>query len=158
MNFILFILFLLPMNHYENPSGSIRGKIIDSSDQKPLSGITVDVLSEDKTVISDEQGGFVIEALPPGTYELYYVGVWYKPYKQEGVEIVDGEETLLHVPLIKYDLNKTFTLDVSKGIGGQTSQYYLKIVKPDSSVDYKILKIKPDPRVEYKIEITDPKE
>ena len=32
-----------------------------------------------------------------------------------------------------------------------STRYYLKIVRPDSTIDYKILVVKPDPTIDYKI-------
>ena len=165
MNFLLFIYVLLISNNgIEEKPGSIYGTVLDSTDQKPLSGVVVEVLNTDKKVITDNKGEFNIQLLPPGKYDLLLLHmsekviekpghpdiVRNKPFKLENVEIKSDERTTLQISLIKHEVYKTLNSKNSSSSDYSVHQY-LKIVRPDSTIEYKILVSKPDPNVDYKI-------
>jgi hypothetical protein len=151
MNFLLFIFVLLISNQsIEEKPGSIEGSVLDSTDQKPLGGVIVEVLNTDKKTITDIDGKFEIQMLFPGIYDLNILVVRYKPLKLENIEVKSGEATTLQISIVKFEHEKTFTLDVNSSSNNST-HYYLKIVKPDLTIDYKILVLEPDPNVDFKI-------
>jgi hypothetical protein len=84
----------------------------------------------------------------------------YKPGNGEKI-VADSLDQIIvpgdSLPDINSLIDSTITVKVNHH-NDYSSRYYLKIIKPDSSIDYKILEIKPDPHTDYKIIITDPKE
>src|SRR4026208_409834 len=57
------------------PTGTTPGRVV-SSDQAPLPGVTVTATSPslqgDRTVVTTENGDFIIPLLPPGDYTLLF--------------------------------------------------------------------------------------
>ena len=57
------------------PTGTISGRVV-SSDEAPLPGVTVTVTSPslqgDRTVVTTENGDFVLTLLPPGDYTIVF--------------------------------------------------------------------------------------
>jgi hypothetical protein len=83
--------------------GSITGKIIDARTQKPVVNAVITATSPsaqgEQTVISDEDGEFEIETLPPGTYLLHLEKEYYKPLNHAGVAVHSGETARSDVEL-----------------------------------------------------------
>jgi len=52
------------------PSGKIRGRIIDAATGKPLPGVSVQVQGTNIGAMSDNDGEFDIQGVPPDTYDL----------------------------------------------------------------------------------------
>ncbi|MBN2347492.1 MAG: carboxypeptidase-like regulatory domain-containing protein, partial [Bacteroidales bacterium] len=98
-NFTLFI-FLLLFVHQILPAqtGTLRGKIIDAKTGEELIGATVVVTGTVKGTISDFDGNFSLP-LEPGTHNITISYISYETLNFPGVEIKDGEVTLLNVNL-----------------------------------------------------------
>ncbi len=78
---IAFIIFLMiQINIYANPSGIIKGKLVDAETQSPLVGANVTVVDFALGAATDHEGYFVITSVPPGAYslQLSYIGYQYK--------------------------------------------------------------------------------
>ncbi len=157
MRYLLLFIFTLFFNYgfAQNP-GEIFGIVYDSTDQKPLDGVIVEVLDKNIKVLTNDKGEFTIPVLAPGKYVLFFQNVRYRPFTSKDVEVKSDRKTNLNIPLIKFDHEKTFTIKVPV-VTDHSAQYYLKIVKPDSTIDYKIIELKPDPNMDYKVKILDPK-
>ncbi len=77
-------------------TGRIAGRLLATEDDEPLGYLTVtltgDALPEPRTAVTDEQGTFVFDALPPGTYAVSVDDDGFAPLRSEE-EVVAGEET-----------------------------------------------------------------
>ena len=54
------------------PTGVIRGTVVDIDYELPLSGVRVAILGTSLSARTDENGNFLIENVPPGTWTLVY--------------------------------------------------------------------------------------
>jgi hypothetical protein len=67
-------------------TGTLSGTVL-SSDGKSLPGVTVSVKSPallgTRTVVTDENGGYIFKALPPGTYTVSYASAGFQSVERE---------------------------------------------------------------------------
>jgi len=83
------------------PTGTISGRVV-SSDQAPLPGVTVTATSPslqgDRTVVTTENGDFIIPLLPPGDYTLLFELSGFQSLKKQvglaGTQSVTLNETM----------------------------------------------------------------
>lgn len=77
---ILFLLLLGCMTAMAvaQPTHQIKGTIIDKTDRKPLEFINVLIIGLGRGAVSDAEGHFTIEQVPPGIYRLQASAVGYK--------------------------------------------------------------------------------
>lgn len=84
------------------PKQNVRGSIVDSETQFPLSGVKIQILTEDSTLqlraISDPDGEFRIENVPVGKHELIAAYLTYDT-KSITIEVNSGKETIVKIPL-----------------------------------------------------------
>ncbi|NHA03501.1 TonB-dependent receptor [Mucilaginibacter sp. HC2] len=66
---LLFISFNLALTYAQTPSGKISG-IIKTTDGKPAPGVTVTLMSLHKTTLTNENGTYILQNIPAGTYSL----------------------------------------------------------------------------------------
>ena len=76
--YILLFTFLLA-----GTDGTIRGKIISSSDGQPLTGVQVYIAEEEIDAVSDLDGNFLILNVPVGQHELTVELLGYKTIKSK---------------------------------------------------------------------------
>src|SRR5262245_59334756 len=83
------------------PTGTISGRVV-SSDQAPLPGVTVTVTSPslqgDRTVVTSDNGDFVVPLLPPGDYTIVFELSGFQSLKRQvgvaGTQVVTVNETM----------------------------------------------------------------
>lgn len=83
----------------EEPGG-ISGSVVDSVTESAIGGATVTVTlsggstySFDSSADTDESGGFVIDQLPVGTYDLTASAIGYENYTAGGIVVTEGTTT-----------------------------------------------------------------
>ncbi|MEJ2541358.1 MAG: carboxypeptidase regulatory-like domain-containing protein, partial [Gemmatimonadota bacterium] len=78
--------------------GEIRGQVRDYATREPLSGARVSVLGTDSEILTDAEGEFVLDGLPPGLHliETEYLGY---ATRTDSVTIRSDEAVLVEVPL-----------------------------------------------------------
>lgn len=104
------------------PTGTLSGRVSDP-DKFALPGVTVTassrVLQGQRTIVSSENGDYIIPFLPPGDYEVQFEMSGFQPRK-ERVRIQIGETARLDIALAIAALTENVT--VSARTEGQFSQ------------------------------------
>ncbi|MEL6534422.1 MAG: TonB-dependent receptor [Bacteroidota bacterium] len=95
------ILFLFFSCSALGQTQTLRGRVIDGSNQQPLIGATVKLLDTNplKGGTTDENGRYVITDIPAGRYDVEFSYVGYSTRIENGVVISTGRETQLSVTL-----------------------------------------------------------
>jgi hypothetical protein len=144
------------LSHYgEENAGRIAGTVFDATYDKPLNGITINILNTTHQRVTDESGSFKFNDLIPGTYDLEFKSIWYQPLKLDNVEVKAGEPTVLKVSLVRNEIEVPVHKD-SIARDRREIRSNMKILKPDPGIDYKILVIEPDSTIDYKIIVVKP--
>jgi Carboxypeptidase regulatory-like domain len=70
---------------------AITGLVTDSSGT-PVAGVLVEasstaLIEKTRTAATDGAGRYRVEDLPPGTYQVTFIGQGWAPYRQEGIEL-----------------------------------------------------------------------
>ena len=124
-----------PPAHAQIGTGTLTGKVVDSSTHQPLSDVVVTATSPalqgEQIVVTDKTGAFRIPTLPPGAYGLRYEADSFRPYTRTGIELrasitlrVDAE--LLPETLSAQEVEvvaKPPTVDVGSARSGVTLNY-----------------------------------
>src|SRR5262245_4023755 len=94
-------------------TGSINGKVVDSSDAV-LPGVTVSVSSPSlmgvQTNVTDAGGNYRFPALPPGTYTVTFELPGFNTLKRENIQIAMGFTAAVNVQLSVASLQETVTV------------------------------------------------
>lgn len=80
--------------------GVIRGLVQDSATGSTLPGATIYVPLVGKGVIADDNGRFVLSGLKPGFYQIEASVVGYIRWRQDDLQVIDGDTTTLTIDLI----------------------------------------------------------
>lgn len=75
-------------------NGFLRGKVTEQSTGEGLFGATVIKTGTTQGVVTDFDGNFSL-SLPAGTHSISIQSVSFKPIQMDGVEIVEGEVTIM---------------------------------------------------------------
>lgn len=86
----------------QEEKGVVNGRVVDSSTNSPISGVSVRVESENLVVLTDSQGRFRLNVLSPGKYVVSFKVIGYRSYFQE-IEVKVGSSTNFEVSLHKTD-------------------------------------------------------
>ena len=116
---ILFSILLLtgPQDH----PGTIRGTILNAKTKDPVSGVTISITQLKRETKSDSDGEFVFKNVPPGTY---------------GFEVTTPDFFTMHFKGFIVRPDSTLTLNIP--LAKPTTKPLMRIVFPDSTIDYKI--------------------
>ena len=85
-------------------TGTIGGRITDTTSAEPLAGATVRALSGGTTAataIAAEDGNYRIVNIAPGTYDVLFTGIGYRARRVSGVRVTAGQNTQLDVRMAK---------------------------------------------------------
>lgn len=96
---ILAIVLLMTAMSIAQPKGSISGRVADQSNNEPLIGTNVSVLTTNYGAASDLDGNYVIKNLPPGKYSLRFSYISYKTITVDQVMVEAGKETKIDIAL-----------------------------------------------------------
>ena len=87
---------------FAQPTQTVRGKVFDSETNFPLLGAKVEILTHDSIkkyrALSNEEGLFVISAVPVGKYQVEVKLATYET-KMITVEVNSGKEAILNIPI-----------------------------------------------------------
>jgi iron complex outermembrane receptor protein len=94
----LFLLLFFTVSLYaQQNAGSIKG-YIQTNDNKPAPAVTIFLAKIKKTVMSDDDGRFVLNNLPTGSYTVEVSLIGYEPLK-ETVNVEPGKATDINLHL-----------------------------------------------------------
>lgn len=80
-------------------SQSISGKITDAQTSEPLIDAIVKIKSIKAGTATDLDGNYIMEGVPPGTYDIEFSYIGYNAKTITGVAVVQGQNTKLDVTL-----------------------------------------------------------
>ncbi|MET0340919.1 MAG: TonB-dependent receptor [Polyangiales bacterium] len=90
-------------------SGTLTGKVVDASNNKPLVDVVVTATSPalqgEQIVVTDSSGSFRIPSLPPGDYALRYEGDGYRFYERSGIALGSGSSLRVDAQLLPENLS-----------------------------------------------------
>src|SRR5258705_4148842 len=96
--FIAVLLIACAAHAYaQPPSGAIAGLVVDARTMQPLGGVLVELATPHLVTTTDSDGGFRLEGIPPGRYELLISFVGYA-FTRRDVEVAAGENRIT-IPL-----------------------------------------------------------
>ncbi|HTO90555.1 MAG TPA: TonB-dependent receptor [Candidatus Sulfotelmatobacter sp.] len=84
---------------YAQERGSISGKVYDKKTGHALPFATVTVMGAQKGGLTDSEGQYVVNGVPPGTYEVKVQFLGYAPISKPGVVVAPGKPTSLDFQL-----------------------------------------------------------
>jgi hypothetical protein len=98
------------------PAGTIRGVVVDADTGAPLAAVQVRLQQTTRVSMSDEDGAFALDAVPPGRQTLYVSLVGYALLRP-GVDVRPSETTEMRIALPPGTSTYTETLTVRPGDG-----------------------------------------
>lgn len=84
----------------------LNGTVIHSETKKPLVGVTVTAVlasKKEKTVITDEDGGFSFDELKPGIYKFVFEKSGYKKTTKEKIVVKTDDTFQLKIEMTEAD-------------------------------------------------------
>lgn len=81
------------------PTQTVRGQVREAGTQAPLPGAAVQLAGADMGTVTDEQGRFLLEAVPVGRYEVRVSFLGYAPLQLAEVLVESGKEVVLNLEL-----------------------------------------------------------
>ncbi len=90
---------LCAWNPLHAQTGSIKGTVVDKDSQRPLAGVTVQVVNTKRGASSRGDGSFAIDSLAPGSYVLAFSMIGYSGFKQTDVIVRPGRITRVDAAL-----------------------------------------------------------
>lgn len=84
-----------------SPKGSVSGKVLSKTSQKPMSGVTVRVVGTSLGAISRGDGSYRIDNIPVGIYSVQFSIIGYETYVAANTPIVSGKSVSLDVELVE---------------------------------------------------------
>jgi Ca-activated chloride channel family protein len=100
---LLFAVLLSLTSDGAEKTGQIRGQIVAASDGSPISGAHVMLMSPMRTTISDINGYFQIDSLPPGEYILHVTNAGFYDAQINASVSKMGRDRLLNVVMRRKD-------------------------------------------------------
>lgn len=80
-------------------TGSVRGRVVDEETGGPLSSATVEVLDAGIRTLTDDEGRFVLAAVPAGPRTLRFELIGYRSHEMEGLHVRGGRTVEVEVSL-----------------------------------------------------------
>jgi TonB-linked SusC/RagA family outer membrane protein len=110
------LLWTIPL-HGQGTTGTITGRVIDSTTQQPLSGVSMQVVATDRRALTGQDGTFLLTDVPAGVHVLRASRIGYALQQRE-VTVTAGETARVELALNSHAI----MLDaiVSTGYGTQS--------------------------------------
>jgi len=124
---VFFIVLLLFSTSVGFSQTTIKGKVTDTLSGDPLTGSTVLLLGNNKTLTTSAglDGSFIFKNVPPGTYELKIQFVGYKPVTVQNI-VVNGSTPVKSLLVLLKTNDGLMTAVEVHGIKGRESDEYAR--------------------------------
>jgi len=120
---LVFLLLLIPAAAFAQQTGSIQGKVVDTSGAV-LPGVTVEaksnVLPSSRTTVSGSDGIYVMPLLPPGHYTLTFTLSGFQTLTR-GVDVQLEQVTAVDVKLFVSGVSEAVTVTAETSYADKTS-------------------------------------
>ncbi len=98
---VLAVVLLLPaaVARSQTGSGAVKGTVFDAATKEPLIGASVVAIGTNFGAATGIDGAFLINNLPPGTYQLRATLIGYKPLIVTDIVVAPGRQNDISFPL-----------------------------------------------------------
>ena len=96
---LLFLLFYCPDYLVAQSTQTLQGKVVDQVLQKPVSGATVLLTAQNRTVTTDEEGNFRFANTPIGLHQVRISHSAFKTIQLDTLTLNAGKELVLSISL-----------------------------------------------------------
>lgn len=105
--FLVVILCSFVSLHAQNlgPVGTITGTVKDKATQEPLPSVSITLDGEEVGTVTDVDGNFTIENVPPKTYNLIIQSIDYRKTTIYNVVVTTGNSEIVEIELEKNSIN-----------------------------------------------------
>ena len=121
--FGLLLLSILLSQGPQTQRGTLRGTVIDITTKKPIQNVSIQMLNSKLRTKTDPNGEFSFESIPVGIYDFRVSSEDYATILYRGFSVRPDSVLTINVPLFK---------------GSSNYKPRIKIVPPDSSIDFKM--------------------
>jgi Ca-activated chloride channel family protein len=90
---IILALLLIPLIVFADPTGKIKGRVVDKETGQPIPGVSVTIAGMTKGAITDFAGEFIITGLEPGNYKIEAAAAEYSTVEVTAVSVIAGQTT-----------------------------------------------------------------
>ncbi|HVW61310.1 MAG TPA: carboxypeptidase-like regulatory domain-containing protein [Puia sp.] len=113
---IVITMMLLPILTNAQPTGTIKGRIIEQATKQPIPGVTVAVKDRPLTVLTDSTGAYSIPDIPPGTYSLILTHIGFQERQVNDISVVGSKTFYVETELLNDNRNmKEVTVKAFRG-------------------------------------------
>ena len=126
------LLLVCPQELLAQPSGSIRGLIIDEDFDAPLPAASITIAETGETVTANDDGNYVFGQLDPGTYTLVFSKDGYTRKVRADVVVTPGLLTEINMSLTGdfEELEEFVVQDVQFGSSAEIGLLELRLESP----------------------------
>lgn len=102
---IAITMMLLPILAKAQPTGTIKGRIIEQATKQPIAGVTVTVKDRPLTVLTDSTGTYSIPDVAVGTYSLILTHIGFQEREINDISVVQSKTFYVETELLNDDRN-----------------------------------------------------
>ncbi|MCK5033989.1 MAG: TonB-dependent receptor, partial [Calditrichia bacterium] len=99
INIILTIFLVSQFYIYANPTGTIKGRLVDDETQSPLIGANIIVTDFALGAATDHEGNFIINSVPVGAYSLQFSYIGYQQKIKTDIIVKPGRSVFIEESL-----------------------------------------------------------
>lgn len=96
---IIILLFSAITTFTQELTGSMYGKVIDKTSNEPLIGANIIILGTDLGAATNAQGEFVINNIPPNTYQVRASVIGYNSITKTDISVMPGRPAIVNFEL-----------------------------------------------------------
>jgi hypothetical protein len=80
-------------------NGIIKGKVTDKLSEKPIQGVTIELVNTNMNTETDENGYFILQNIPIGRQIIAINFVGYENTSVPNIDVTSGKDVFLNIPL-----------------------------------------------------------
>ena len=113
---VILSVMLLPILATAQPSGAIKGRIIEQTTKQPITGASIMIKERKIAVITDSTGAYTINNIPVGAYSLVITHVGFQDRQLNDISVVQSKTNYLETELLNDDRSlKEVTVKAFRG-------------------------------------------